>query len=197
MLIDVFEHIEDYLGFLRRVAVIGNRLLCHIPLDMNALGVARGRPISVVREKVGHLHYFSKDTAIATLRDAGYLVEACRYTAATMELPNRTFRMKLMKWPRKIAFSISPDFTSRTLGGYSLLVLAKPLDPESNKSDWVDCPSPASTHLQKKRIISRQRLFLPSSVWTNVAVALYSANNRTRIHALTGLGSGSGRCFRP
>jgi 2-polyprenyl-3-methyl-5-hydroxy-6-metoxy-1,4-benzoquinol methylase len=126
-LIDVFEHVEDYIGFLRSVRPLGDYIVCHIPLDMNALGVARASPIAIVREQVGHLHYFSKDTALATLRDAGFKVQAYRYTAGTLELPNRTIRMKFMKWPRKIAFGLSPDLTVRILGGFSLLVLAQPL----------------------------------------------------------------------
>jgi 2-polyprenyl-3-methyl-5-hydroxy-6-metoxy-1,4-benzoquinol methylase len=126
LLIDVFEHVEDYLGFLRRVAPLGQRLLCHIPLDMTALTVARVKPILRAREQVGHLHYFSKDTAIATLRDAGYAIEASRYTAGTIDLPDRTLRRKIAKWPRRIGFRVAPDFTVRTLGGYSLLVLCRP-----------------------------------------------------------------------
>jgi SAM-dependent methyltransferase len=126
LMIDVFEHVEDYLGFLRRAAPLGKRLLCHIPLDMTALGVARGKPLLTAREQIGHLHYFSKDTAIATLRDAGYDVEGFRYTAGAIDLPGRTMRRKIAKWPRRVAFRIAPDFTVRTLGGYSLLVLCTP-----------------------------------------------------------------------
>jgi 2-polyprenyl-3-methyl-5-hydroxy-6-metoxy-1,4-benzoquinol methylase len=126
LLVDVFEHVEDYLGFLRRVATLGKRLLCHVPLDMTALMVARAKPILKAREQVGHLHYFSKDTAIATLRDAGYDIEASRYTPDTLDLPARTTRMKIAKWPRRLGFRVAPDFTVRTLGGYSLLVLCAP-----------------------------------------------------------------------
>jgi 2-polyprenyl-3-methyl-5-hydroxy-6-metoxy-1,4-benzoquinol methylase len=126
LLVDVLEHVEDYLGFLRRVAPLGKRLVCHIPLDMTALMVARAKPILKAREQVGHLHYFSKDTAIATLRDAGYDVDASRYTAGTMDLLARTVRMKIAEWPRRVGFRVAPDFTVRTLGGYSLLVLCTP-----------------------------------------------------------------------
>lgn len=127
LLMDVLEHVEDYVGFLRRIAPLGAQMLFHIPLDMTALMVARDRPILAVREAVGHLHYFSKATALATLADAGYAVTATRYTPGTLELPNRSARMKLAQWPRRIGFRISPDLTVRTLGGYALLVLATPV----------------------------------------------------------------------
>ena len=126
MLIDVVEHVDDYLGFLRRSAPLGRRLLCHVPLDMSAQMVARGEPIRRVREQVGHLHYFSKDTALATLRDAGYRIEATRYLGETIDSPNRTLRMRLASWPRRICFRLAPDLTVRILGGYSLLVLCEP-----------------------------------------------------------------------
>ena len=93
---------------------------------MTALMVARAKPILNARESVGHLHYFSKDTAIATLRDAGYEVDAFRYTAGTIDLPDRTMRMKIAKWPRRVGFRVAPDLTVRTVGGYSLLVLCTP-----------------------------------------------------------------------
>ncbi|MGZ5396718.1 MAG: class I SAM-dependent methyltransferase [Mycobacterium sp.] len=126
LLVDVFEHVEDYLGLLRRVAPLGKRLVCHIPLDMTALMVARAKPILKAREQIGHLHYFSKDTAIATLRDASYDVQAFRYTAGAIDLPGRTMRTKIAQWPRRVGFRVAPDFTVRTLGGYSLMVLCTP-----------------------------------------------------------------------
>lgn len=126
LLVDVFEHVEDYLGFLRRVAPIGDRVVCHIPLDMNVLKVARGKPILDDRREVGHLHYFSKDTAIATLNDAGYDVDAFRYTASTLELPGQSWRMKIARWPRQVGFRLARNVTVRTLGGYSLLALCTP-----------------------------------------------------------------------
>lgn len=127
MLVDVFEHVEDYIGFLRRVAPLGRRLLCHVPLDMSAQMVLRGEPILRVREEVGHLHYFSKETALATLRDAGYRVDATRYLGEAIDAPNRSLRMKLAAWPRRICFRLAPDLTVRILGGYSLLILCEPV----------------------------------------------------------------------
>jgi cyclopropane fatty-acyl-phospholipid synthase-like methyltransferase len=130
LLVDVFEHVEDYLGFLRRVAPLGALMVFHVPLDMNALLVARERTMMASRSAYGHLHYFSKATALATLEDAGYTVLATKYTPGSMELPNRSWRMKVAKWPRRLGFRISPDATARILGGYSLLVLARPTQAE-------------------------------------------------------------------
>ena len=66
--IDVLEHVEDIFSFLRKLRRRGKAFVFHIPLDMNTQMVARKNAIMSVREVVGHLHYFSKDTALAALR---------------------------------------------------------------------------------------------------------------------------------
>ena len=125
MAIDVFEHVEDYFGFLRNLRGRAEYKIFHIPLDMNVQMVLRGKPIRRVRDLVGHLHYFSKDTALATLKDAGYQVVDHFYTANMLELPNVGWRGHLMKLPRRLAFGLHPDLAARILGGYSLMVLAR------------------------------------------------------------------------
>jgi cyclopropane fatty-acyl-phospholipid synthase-like methyltransferase len=125
MAIDVFEHVENYLEFLKKLRTRGDYKLFHVPLDMNVQMVLRAAPIRRVRELVGHLHYFSKDTALATLRDAGYDVIDHFYTANQLELPNLSLKARLAKLPRRVAFALHPDLAARVLGGYSLMVLAR------------------------------------------------------------------------
>lgn len=122
---DVFEHIEDYIGFLRSMRGLGRHFLFHVPLDMNVQMVWRARPIDFVRKQVGHLHYFSKETTLATLRDAGYETGDSFYTFGAdgtySSLPHR-----LLKYPRKLCYLLDRDLTVRVLGGYSLMVHAQP-----------------------------------------------------------------------
>ena len=86
LVIDVFEHIEDYLGFLRALKPRARHFLFHIPLDLSAQTVLRRSSLIGTRDAVGHLHYFTEDTAIATLRDTGYTVEDYFFTARGVEL---------------------------------------------------------------------------------------------------------------
>jgi SAM-dependent methyltransferase len=125
MAIDVIEHVDDYLGFLRKLQERAAYKIFHIPLDLSVQTVLRASPIMKVRESVGHIHYFTKDTALATLVYSGYTIVDYFYTGGSLELPNRSLRMKLMKVPRRLSFLINRDVTVRILGGYSLLVLAK------------------------------------------------------------------------
>jgi cyclopropane fatty-acyl-phospholipid synthase-like methyltransferase len=123
--IDVFEHIEDYFDFLRRLSTKSKSFIFHIPLDMNVQMVARSTPILGVRKSVGHLHYFSKDTALATLSHCGFNVCDWFYTPNGVDRP-KSLKAKILQAPRKIAQLISLEFSARYLGGYSLLVVAKP-----------------------------------------------------------------------
>lgn len=121
LLIDVFEHVENYFPFLRLLREKSKYSIFHIPLELHAQGILRNVPIAA-RRKVGHLHHFSKDTAIATLMDCGYEIVDFFYTNESFDL-KKTFKSKVMNVPRRILFSINKDFTVRLLGGFSLLVL--------------------------------------------------------------------------
>ncbi len=123
--IDVFEHVEDYFGFLRKLKNKAKFKIFHIPLDLSVQTVLRSSPIIRGRRLVGHLHYFSKETALETLKDIGYEIVDYMYTGGSLELPKRGWKSNLLKIPRKIAFKINNDLAVRILGGYSLLVLTK------------------------------------------------------------------------
>jgi ubiquinone/menaquinone biosynthesis C-methylase UbiE len=121
--IDVFEHVEDCIGFLRALRRLGQRAVFHVPLDISALSAIRNFPIYHWRT-VGHLHSFTKDTALATIEHAGYRVVDWRYTRSGTEYM-KSFRQKLAWLPRKLLFALQPDLSVRILGGSSLIVLAE------------------------------------------------------------------------
>ncbi len=123
--IDVIEHVEDCFGFLRRVRARGRYKVFHIPLDLSVQMVLRSSPLLRVREKVGHIHYFTKETALATLRDTGHEIVDHFYTRPSLERPNLGWRVNLLRLPRKLLFSLHPDLTVRILGGFSLLALTR------------------------------------------------------------------------
>lgn len=121
--LDVFEHIDDYMGFLRALRARGEHFVFHIPLDMTAQMVIRASPLMICRQQVGHLHYFSRDTALATLRDCGYSVLSETYTWASVEQP-KSLRNRIAAMPRAVGRRLNEHVTVRLLGGASLLVLA-------------------------------------------------------------------------
>lgn len=125
ILADVIEHVEDYIAFLKSVKSRGRYKILHVPLDLSVQSVLRAWPIMGLRHGVGHLHYFFKDTILATLKDCGYSIVDYRYTASRLELPNQALSSRLMKLPRRLFYSVNPDVAVRVLGGYSLMILAE------------------------------------------------------------------------
>jgi len=125
LLIDVFEHVEDYLGFLRSLSTRAKYFVFHIPLDMNVQLLLRDRHAHF-RDTIGHLHYFSKSSAIRTLEDAGYEIKNWFYTASSQEagLSKRSIKSNALNIVRRFLFRACPDLVVKSLGGYSIMVLA-------------------------------------------------------------------------
>jgi ubiquinone/menaquinone biosynthesis C-methylase UbiE len=125
MAIDVIEHVENPFAFLRSMKKVARWHVLHIPLDMNALAVGRGWVLPEARRKLGHLHYFSRESAISLLAEAGLEVIDSFYTAWAIDQSHKTWKKRLAAWPRRIAFGLAPHATVRLIGGWSLMVLAR------------------------------------------------------------------------
>jgi SAM-dependent methyltransferase len=124
LILDVFEHVDDYIGLIRDVRSKGKYKLFHIPLDLSVQAVARKNGLLRRRDNFAHLHYFTKETALRTLTDVGYKLMDYFYTPRCIELGDLLVQ-RIARVPRQICFAISQDLTVRFLGGYSLLVLAE------------------------------------------------------------------------
>ena len=74
LMLDVVEHLENYFSFLRDIKPKSHYKLFHIPLEVSVQGVLRGKIFLRNRDLHGHLHYFTKETALRTLEDIGYEV---------------------------------------------------------------------------------------------------------------------------
>jgi SAM-dependent methyltransferase len=125
LVLDVIEHLEDYFQFLRAIKAKSKYKIFHIPLDLSVQTVLRASPIMEDRRRFGHIHYFTKETALQTLSDTGYEVIDYFYSAVSLDLPSRQIKNLLLRVPRKLLFAIQRDLAVRVLGGYRLLVLAE------------------------------------------------------------------------
>jgi SAM-dependent methyltransferase len=124
LMLDVFEHVEDYMGLLRSVRSKARQKLFHIPLDLSVQAVVRRNGLLRRRDQHAHLHYFSKETALRTLTDVGYRIVDSFFTPRCIELGDLIVQ-RIARIPRRISFALLPDMTVRLLGGYSLMVLAE------------------------------------------------------------------------
>jgi hypothetical protein len=125
LLVDVIEHIEDYYWFLRTIKEKSRHVVLHIPLEMFVLAILYPQFHLGQRKKVGHLHYFSKETSLQLLRDLGFEIVDYIYTEGYTLSRNNGIKEQLLKIPRLLFFPFAPDLTARVFGGYSLLVLVK------------------------------------------------------------------------
>ena len=132
--IDVFEHVEDPYAFLRQMRGLADLKLFHIPLDLSALSILINN-LMWSRRQVGHLHYYSRATALALLHECGYKVVQSTYTHSySLSFQNLTtggntvrklIKVATLGLPRALLSAIAPAATERLLGGLSLLVIAR------------------------------------------------------------------------
>lgn len=128
LLLDVLEHLADPMEFLTRLRGRATHVVLHIPLDLSAFTVLREAPLLEQRDKVGHIHYYTKGLALALLRECGYVVLEAGYTGAAFSAPRRRWQAGAAALLRRVVYALGKDVGVRLLGGETLLVLARPAD---------------------------------------------------------------------
>ena len=123
LIIDVIEHLRDYFSFLDSVSKKSRYTVFHIPLDMFVWSLFREQMLIESKERVGHIHNFSEDFILSILKDHGYTVVSKEYTEP--DYSSSSVKGKIKNIFKKIFFKMAPRFTTKTLGGYSLLVLCE------------------------------------------------------------------------
>lgn len=124
--LDVIEHVPDPHSFLNGLHGKAEFYVFHIPLDLSAASVFRETPLLYVRNKVGHVHYFTKQLALALLKESGYQIVDVNYTQAAFTAPVRSWKTILARPIRKLLqVLLSKDRSVRLLGGETLIVLAR------------------------------------------------------------------------
>ena len=130
LVIDVYEHIPDYIGFVEKCRHKADYKIYHIPLDISVSSVLRNSIIPVGGVFPGgryHLHYFTADWALATIRESGQeIIDYC-YTAGSFGVfwQHPSIKTAIANGPRWLLSKFSVPLTARLFGGYSLLVLAR------------------------------------------------------------------------
>ncbi len=89
------------------------------------MSVLRESPLLHVRDKVGHIHYFTKGLALALLVECGYEVLDWKYTGAAFTAPQRSWKTRVAGLVRRLAYAANKDAGVRLMGGETLMVLAR------------------------------------------------------------------------
>lgn len=123
LVIDVIEHIENYFAFLRGIVHKSRYTIFHIPLDMSMWSLFREKMLIESKKRVGHIHNFTEEFILSILEDNGFTILDKLYTEPTFEVTSA--KQKFINSVRKMLFRINKRFCTKTLGGYSIMVLAK------------------------------------------------------------------------
>lgn len=125
LLLDVIEHVPNPFGFLAGLRGRADYYVFHIPLDLTVMSVLRENPLLRVRQKAGHIQYFTKGLALALIQESGFQVLDWFYTGASFSAPQVSWKTKLARFPRRLFYAVNRDFGVRLLGGDTLMVLAR------------------------------------------------------------------------
>lgn len=123
LVMDVIEHLTDYFSFLNDISHKGRYTIFHIPLDMCVWSLFREQMLIESKQRVGHIHNFTEDFIKDILKDYGFNIKAQIYTEPGFE--NITTKQKIINFIRKSLFKMNKKFSSKLLGGYSVLILAE------------------------------------------------------------------------
>lgn len=129
MFIDIIEHIEDYIGFLRKIKDRGHYKIFNFPLEIFAIKALMGHKYLDSRARYGHIHYFNKDICLAVLEELDFEIIDYFYAPGAIDLSSTstsiTTLSRMAKLPRILLSKLSTDLTAKLLGGFSLFILAK------------------------------------------------------------------------
>lgn len=98
--------------------------ILHFPLDLSVQAVLHRDGLLKRCKDHDHIHYFSKETALATLEDTGYK-PLDYFCAPRSNGIGSNLIQKLFRVPRILLFTLHRDFAVRLLGGYSLMILSE------------------------------------------------------------------------
>jgi SAM-dependent methyltransferase len=128
LVLDVIEHLEDYFSFLRDIKPKSRYALLHIPLEISVQSVFIGKTFIWTRGQHGHLHYFSKETALRTVQDVGYEVLDYSYSPefelpvvfTGVRTPGRRTGWKLRQNSEKAVLRAAPRLGRKSIGRNSI-----------------------------------------------------------------------------
>jgi cyclopropane fatty-acyl-phospholipid synthase-like methyltransferase len=129
LVIDVLEHLDNYFEFLRSIVGKARYTVFHIPLDMSVWSLLREQMLLESKARVGHIHNFTEDFILSVLAESGFRIVDKLYTEPVYK--RKTRKEHVIDAARRVLFRFNPKFCTKTLGGYSIMVLTENQPPKS------------------------------------------------------------------
>jgi len=125
---DVFEHVENPYDFLKKLLIKSDMFIFNIPIEINLISILlRTNIFKKSYEDVGHLHFYTQETALLLLENCGYKIINTNFVSNFKNLNKKNISLLRLLFyiPHMILSLFSYEIASRILGGCSLVVLAK------------------------------------------------------------------------
>lgn len=125
---DVFEHVQDTYDFLTKLKDKGDFFLFNIPLEISLFSMIRKKNIFKDSfNNVGHLHFYTKRTALLTLENLGFKILDYNLVNNRFEEFKKTKKIRslLINIPQYFVEKVNQNLACSIFGGYSLVVLAR------------------------------------------------------------------------
>lgn len=123
LVVDVLEHLDNYFEFLRGIVGKARYTMFHIPLDMSVWSLLREQMLLESKARVGHIHNFTEDFILSVLAESGFRLVDKLYTEPVYK--RKTRKEHVVDAARRVLFKLNPKFCTKTLGGYSIMVLTE------------------------------------------------------------------------
>lgn len=123
--LDVFEHLEDYYGFLRDIQSKAPLAVFHVPIDTAVTSVLRPGPVLRSSQVVGHIQHFTRAGALEALRHTGYEIVDSFHTVPARDQEVATTRQRVGRTARLAVSRVNVDLAAKLMTGFPLLVLAR------------------------------------------------------------------------
>ena len=124
--LDVFEHLEDYYGFLRGIRTKAPLAMFHIPIDTALTSVLRPGPILNSYRKVGHIQHYTRTLAIEALRHVGYEIIDAEHTVPARRMHPTGVRQHIGRAARLALARVNVDLAAPFVPDFRSLFLPRP-----------------------------------------------------------------------
>ena len=89
---DVYEHIDDYIGFLKKLSYGGKFFLFNIPLDLSFRSILTNKVIENNFNTFGHIHFFNKNISKLMLNYCNFEVMNMAYAKNFLEHEKKYYK---------------------------------------------------------------------------------------------------------